>query len=330
MKIAVFSTKPYDEDFFTRYGEAYEELAFSFFETSLNKHTANLAAGFDAVCIFVNDTADEETLNRLQTHGVALIALRCAGYNNVDLAAAKATGIAVVRVPAYAPESVAEHALALILTLNRKTHKAYNRVREGNFALRNLMGFNLHGKTVGVVGTGKIGTTFARLMQGFGCEVLAFDVQENEELTQAGVQYLPLEELFGRAEIISLHCPLNEHTHHLIDQQAIQQMKKGVMLINTSRGGLINTPDVVQGLIERKIGYLGIDVYEQEENLFFEDLSERIIQDDVLLRLLGFPNVLITSHQAFFTHEAMEEITTTTLENLRAFVRKEALVNAVT
>ena len=258
-----------------------------------------------------------------------LIALRCAGYNNIDLDAAKAHNISIVRVPAYSPESVAEHTVALILTLNRKTHKAYNRVREGNFSLNNLIGFNLYKKNIGVIGTGKIGATFCNIIKNFGCQVFAYDINENEELKANGIQYVSLDELFEKADIISLHCPLNEHTKHIINKNAIDKMKDGVMLINTSRGGLIKTADVITGLKSKKIGFLGIDVYEQEENLFFKDLSEIIIEDDLLMRLISFPNVLITSHQAFFTHEAMTEIVTTTLNNIKEYSENKELTNKV-
>lgn len=328
MRIAIFSTKSYDQEFFEKHNAGYG-FQFTFFETSMRSDTANLASGFDAVCVFVNDVVDAKTIGMLAQHGVGLIALRCAGYNNVDLESAKQHDIKVVRVPAYSPEAVAEHAVALILTLNRKTHKAYNRVREGNFSLKNLIGFNLHKRTVGVIGTGQIGATFCKVIKGFGCNIIAFDIAENEDLKQHGVKYMPLKEVFQQADIISLHCPLNQHTKHIIDKKSIANMKDGVMIINTSRGALINTVDAIEGLTHKKIGYLGIDVYEQEENLFFEDFSEQIIQDERILRLMSFPNVLITSHQAFFTKEAMDEITTTTLENLKAFDDKGMLVNEV-
>jgi D-lactate dehydrogenase len=247
----------------------------------------------------------------------------------VDLESAQRNQLKVVRVPAYSPEAVAEHALALILTLNRKTHKAYNRVREGNFSLNNLIGFNLHGKTVGVIGTGRIGATFCRIMKGFDCKLIAYDKYPAEELINLGVAYLPLTEVFQQADILSLHCPLNPETKHLINAHSLSLMKDGVMIINTSRGALINTADIIEGLAEKKIGYLGIDVYEQEENLFFKDLSESIIPDDLIVRLIGFPNVLITSHQAYFTKEAMREITLTTLENIEDFGKGIALKNEV-
>lgn len=328
MKIAVFSTKPYDQEYFERYNS--NGFDFRFFETALNSHTANLTKGFEVACVFVNDHVDEKCLEIMAKNGVGLIALRCAGFNNVDLEAAKSNNIKVVRVPAYSPEAVAEHAVALILTLNRKTHKAYNRVREANFSLNKLIGFNLHGKTIGVIGTGKIGVAFCRIIKGFGCKVIAYDTQESEEAKKLGVAYMGLNEVFENSDIISLHCPLNPETKHLINEGSLSMMKDGVMLINTSRGGLIDTGDIIKGLSSRKIGYLGIDVYEQEENLFFKDLSESIIQDDMILRLISFPNVLITSHQAFFTKEAMQEITTTTLNNIRDYSEGKKLENELT
>ena len=265
-------------------------------------------------------------LNRL---GVKLIALRCAGFNNVDLPSAGANNIKVVRVPAYSPHAVAEHAVALILTLNRKTHKAYNRVREGNFSLERLTGFDLFEKTVGVVGTGKIGEAFCNIMLGFGCKVLAFDLIENKELAAKGVEYLPLIDVLQQSSILSLHCPLTELTKHVINQQAIAMMKDEVMLINTSRGALIDTAAVIDALKSGKISYLGLDVYEQEEKLFFNDLSENVIQDDMIMRLLSFPNVLITSHQGFFTEEALTQIAQITLGNIDAFEAGLPLKNSV-
>ena len=328
MKIAVFSTKSYDQEYFEKYNGEYN-YNFTYFETTLKASTANLTNGFDAVCVFVNDIIDKETLKILSANNIQLIALRCAGYNNVDIEAARNYNIKIVRVPAYSPEAVAEHAIALILTLNRKTHKAYNRVREGNFSLKNLIGFNLQGKTVGVIGTGQIGATFIKLIKGFGCKIIAFDINKNKELLDLGVEYLELNEVFKRSDIVSLHCPLNQHTKHIINEKSIALMKDGVMIINTSRGGLVNTADVIECLICKKIGYLGIDVYEQEENLFFKDLSEHIIQDELILRLMSFPNVLITSHQAYFTKEAMTEITLTTLENIKSFKNNLELKNEI-
>jgi len=326
MKIAFFSTKSYDREFFDKYVTTHEII---YFEAPLNERTANLATGCDVVCVFVNDKLNSSIMAALKTAGIKLVALRCAGFNNVNLAAAKANDIKVVRVPAYSPYAVAEHAVALILTLNRKTHKSYNRVREGNFSLERLTGFDLHGKTVGVIGTGKIGQVFCEIMLGFGCKVLAFDLMENKELAAKSVEFLPLLDVLQKADIISLHCPLNEQTRHIINSQTIDVMKEGVMLINTSRGGLIDTMAVIQALKTGQIGYLGLDVYEQEEKLFFNDLSENIIQDDVIMRLLSFPNVLITSHQGFFTEEALIQIAQTTLDNVDAFEKGEALKNAV-
>jgi D-lactate dehydrogenase len=277
----------------------------------------------------VNDQLNRTVIQQLAKKGVKIIALRCAGFNNIDLEAAHEQNIKVVRVPAYSPHAVAEHAIAMIMTLNRKIHKAYNRVREQNFSLNGLMGFDLHEKIVGVIGTGKIGQTFSHIMLGFGCKVLAYDVAKNEELIHAGVSYVPLAEIFTKADIISLHCPLNESTRYIINDQSVQQMKKGVMLINTSRGALIDTRSVIQALKSGTIGSLGIDVYEQEEKIFFRDLSEKIIKDDIITRLSSFPNVLITAHQGFFTQEALNQIALTTLSNLLHFKRGDLLQNEV-
>ncbi len=326
MKIAFFSTKSYDREFFNHYVSTHEIV---YFEAQLNIQTVNLAAGCNAICVFVNDKLTKEVITELNKLGIKLIALRCAGFNNVNLEAAKAGNIKVVRVPAYSPHAVAEHAAALILTLNRKTHKAYNRVREGNFSLERLTGFDLFGKTIGVIGTGRIGQAFCNIMLGFGCRVLAFDLIENKELSAKGVEYMPLIDVFQQSDIISLHCPLNEQTKHIISQQTISMMKDEVMLINTSRGGLIDTPVVIEALKTGKIAYLGLDVYEQEEKLFFYDLSENVIQDDMIMRLLSFPNVLITSHQGFFTEEALTQIAQTTLENIDAFEAGKPLINLV-
>ncbi|PIB37367.1 hydroxyacid dehydrogenase [Reichenbachiella sp. 5M10] len=328
MKVAIFSTKPYDRTYLEEMNREHRhELVF--FEHTLDAAIVGLIRGFDAVCVFVNDTVDAKVISELAANGVKLIALRCAGFNNVDLKAAQEAGLKVVRVPAYSPESVAEHAVALILTLNRKTHKAYNRVRDGNFSLDHLIGFNLYGKTVGVIGTGKIGAAFCRIMKGFGCELLAYDMYPSEELKTMGVKYVSLEELYETSDIISLHCPLLPDTHHMINREVLIEMKPNVMLINTSRGALINTQDMIDALKKGEIGYLGIDVYEQEENLFFEDLSDTIIKDDMILRLINFPNVLITSHQAFLTDEALEGISTTVMDNLTSYSKGEPLVNEV-
>ncbi|CAG4999208.1 D-lactate dehydrogenase [Dyadobacter sp. CECT 9275] len=328
MKTAFFSTKSYDREYFDKSREL-EGHDITYFEVPLNVHTARLAEGYDAVCIFVNDIADTETIHKLASLGVKAIALRCAGFNNVNLKTAYENGIKVVRVPAYSPEAVAEHAVALILTLNRKTHRAYNRVREGNFSIENLTGFNLYKKTIGVVGTGLIGTAFCRIMLGFGCKVVAFDIRQNQELIEKGVIYEPLEKVLFESDIISLHCPLNPSTAHMIDKNAIDKMKNGVMVINTSRGGLVNSIDTIEGLKNGKIGYLGIDVYEQESELFFKDLSEMVIQDDVMARLISFPNVLVTGHLGFFTKEALEEITRITLQNLSDLDAGRSLQNEV-
>jgi len=326
MKIAFFSTKSYDREFFDKYVSTHEII---YFEAPLNEQTVNLAAGCNAICVFVNDKLNAKVIDELKKNGVQLIALRCAGFNNVDLNATKANNIKVVRVPAYSPHAVAEHAVALILTLNRKTHKAYNRVREGNFSLERLTGFDLYGKTVGVIGTGKIGECFCNIMLGFGCRLLAFDLIENKQIAAKGVEYLSLLDIFQQSDIISLHCPLNEQTKHIVNEQTIAMMKEGVMLINTSRGGLIETMSVINALKTGRISYLGLDVYEQEEKLFFNDLSENIIQDDVIMRLLSFPNVLITSHQGFFTEEALTQIAQTTLANIDAFEAGAPLENVV-
>lgn len=323
MKILFFSAQPYDKAFFTQFNHSGLEL--KFLETSLNEHTTDLIRDADAVCVFVNDKVNSAVIEQLAAKNVKIIALRCAGFNNVDLESARANGIRVCRVPAYSPEAVAEHAVAMLLTLNRKTHKAYNRVREQNFSLNGLLGHNLHGKTVGIIGTGNIGQAFAKIMLGFGCRVLAFDLIANRDLTQAGVDYQPLTEVL-KADIISLHCPLNEQTKYLINASTIAMMKKGVVLINTSRGGLIDTDAAIQALKSEQIGSLGIDVYEQEEKLFFRDLSEDIIQDDTIQRLMSFPNVLITAHQAFFTEEALSQIATTTLNNIEYLLKSKELL----
>ena len=326
MKIAFFSTKIYDREYFDRYNTAHEIL---YFEAPLNEQTVKLANGCKAICAFVNDKINALVITTLKINGIELIALRSAGFNNVDLLAAKANKITIMRVPAYSPYAVAEHAVALILTLNRKTHKAYNRVREGNFSLDRLTGFDLHGKTVGVIGTGKIGQVFCKIMLGFGCKVLAFDIIANRDMKALGVEYLSLIDMFEQADIVSLHCPLNEQTKHIINVQTISMMKKGVMLINTSRGALVDTSAAIDALKTGAIGYLALDVYEQEEKLFFNDLSENIIQDDDIMRLLSFPNVLITSHQGFFTEEALAEIARTTLNNIDEFVAGKAIQNVV-
>lgn len=316
MKITFFSTQPYDKIFFNKCNKEYG-FELEYFETHLGPHIVNAVEDADAVCVFVNDRVIAEVIQVLAEKGVKIIALRCAGFNNVDLEAAKQYGLKVCRVPAYSPEAVAEHALAMILTLNRKTHKAYNRVREQNFSLNGLLGFNLHGKTVGVVGTGNIGKAFCNMVKGLGCKVLAYDVAQDVQLAASGITYVSMEALLKQSDIISLHCPLTANSKHLINASTISSMKKGVMIINTSRGKLINTEDAIEALKTRHIGYLGLDVYEQEEKLFFKDLSASIIEDDIIQRLMSFPNVLVTAHQAFFTEEALVQIAVKTLQNIQ-------------
>jgi D-lactate dehydrogenase len=318
MKITFFSTQPYDKTFFNECNQHYG-YELEFHKSSLETSNARAISNSEAVCIFVNDHCNAEVIEILKDRGVRLIALRCAGFNNVDLEAAHAAGIKIVRVPAYSPQAVAEHAVALILTLNRKIHKAYNRVREQNFSLQGLLGFDMHGKTVGIIGTGNIGRAFAKIMLGFGCKVLAFDLIANKELLQLGVEYTDIGSIFSVADIISLHCPLTDSTRHLINNETLSIMKDGVMLINTSRGGLIDTKSAISALKKGKLGSLGIDVYEQEEKLFFRDLSGDIIQDDTIQRLMSFPNVIITAHQAFFTKEALTQIAEITLGNVKAW-----------
>lgn len=318
MRVAVFSTKPYDKLFLTKAAEGSgHEL--EFFEARLDRSTAPLADGFDVVCAFVNDDLSAATLLRLAKPEPKLIALRSAGFNNVDMEAAKSLGLTVVRVPAYSPRSVAEHTVALMLALDRKIHRAYARVREGNFALDGLLGFDLGSRTVGLLGTGKIGVAVAGLLKGFGCTLIGYDVYENPEAIEMGLEYVELKQLWERSDVISLHAPLTPETHHIVDSYAIANMKPNVMLINTSRGALIDTAAAIEGLKMGKIGYLGLDVYEEEGDLFFEDLSDKVIQDDVFSRLLTFPNVLITGHQAFFTVEALEAIAHVTVDNITAF-----------
>lgn len=326
MKIAVFSTYSYDQDFLERFNTGHE---LTFFSAALTELTVSLTEGYAAVCIFVNDAANAVVLEKLAENGVKLIVLRCAGYNNVDLQAAEKLGITVLRVPAYSPEAVAEHAMAMILTLNRKTHKAYNRVREGNFSLEKLMGFNLFGCKVALIGTGNIGKAFYQILKGFGCRVVAHDPFPDQELLADGLQYDSLANALHDAEIVSLHCPLNAQSLHLVNATSLKLFKKGAMLINTSRGALIETADVIEALKSGQLGYLGLDVYEQESSLFFHDRSEDVIQDDLIARLISFPNVLITSHQGFFTNEAMEQIATVTFGNVDAFVGQKTLANRV-
>lgn len=324
----MFSTKSYDENYFR---EALSDSShdFVFHETPLTPSTAPLAEGSTAVCAFVNDQLGEESIEVLAKLGVRYIAMRCAGFNNVDLQAVRNHGLGVVRVPAYSPHAVAEHTAALLLSLNRRIYRAYNRVREGNFSLQGLVGFDIFGRTVGVVGTGRIGQEVIRVFKGFGCKVLCYDVQEQERAIEMGGKYVGFDELLQRSDIVTLHCPLMEATHHLIDRSAIAKMKTGVTLLNTSRGGLIDTPAVIDGLKSKKIGNLGIDVYEEEDNLFFKDQSSEVLQDDTFARLLTFPNVLITGHQAFFTETALRQITETTLSNLDQLEDSEECDNLV-
>lgn len=328
MQTAVFSTKSYDRQFLEAVNEDFGH-DLHFFEPRLTPETAPLADGFKAVCVFVNDQLDAEVLEQLSNRGVQLIALRSAGFNNVDLKAAERLEMTVVRVPAYSPHAVAEFTVGLILSMNRNIHRAYARVREGNFALHGLLGSDLHGKTAGIIGTGRIGTLVAKILHGFGCRIVAHDQKQNPDCQRLGVKYVPLKQLYGEADLISLHCPLVPETHHMIDDEAIEAMKQGVMLVNTSRGAVIDTSAVIGGLKSGKVGALAIDVYEEEGDLFFEDLSNRVIQDDVFARLLTFPNVLATGHQAFFTEEALGAIAHTTLSNIADFESGRKCPNCV-
>ena len=328
MKVAIFSTKYYEREYLEKYNsEGKHQL--TYFEKSLNEDTITKVKGFDAVCIQLTDKLDAKVIAQLAKAGIKLIDLRSAGYDNVDLEAASKNKIKVMRVPAYSPQAIAEHATALILTLDRKTHKAYNRVRENNFSLQNLMGFNLYGKTVGVLGTGKIGTAFCTIMLGFGCKVIANDIVQSKSLIQKGVKYVSFEKLLGISDIISIHCPLTPKTRHLFDSSAFSKVKKGMMLINTSRGAIIHTKAAIDALKSSQIGYLGIDVYEGEEHLFFKDLSNNVIKDDQIERLMSFNNVLITPHQAFFTKEALDEIARITISNFNSFESKIPTDNEV-
>lgn len=326
MKIAVFSTCNYDQQFLEKYNTGHE---LTFFQSALNQQNASLTKGFDALCLFVNDKVDEKVIAILEKNSIRLILLRCAGFNNIDLEAAAEAGIKILRVPAYSPEAVAEHAMAMILTLNRKTHKAYNRTREGNFSLEGLMGFNLHSSKVALIGTGNIGRAFYKILKGFGCKIMAYDPFPNKELVAEGLSYGSLEDTLANADIVSLHCPLADENHHMINSTTLKLFKKGAMLINTSRGGLLNTPEVIAALKSGQLGYLGIDVYEQESTLFFKDHSSTIIQDDLISRLMSFPNVLVTSHQGFFTEQAMQQIAEITFINADAFCSGLPLANEI-
>ena len=329
MHIAIFSTRPYDREFLTR-ANADGRHTLVFHEARLDVGTAAAADGATAVCAFVNDRLNAGTLQRLHEGGVRLVALRSAGFNHVGLAAAAALGIAVGRVPEYSPYAVAEHTAALVLTLNRKIHRAYNRVREGNFALEGLLGFDLHGRTVGIVGTGKIGACFGRIMAGFGCQLLAFAPEVNPELTALGARYVTLPELLAGSDIVSLHCPLTPQTHHLIDDDALATMRRGAMLINTSRGAVVDSRAAVAALKTGQLGSLGLDVYEEEADLFFRDLSDTVLRDDVFARLLTFPNVIVTGHQAFFTEAALSAIAEVTFANIDHFEATGQPLHAVT
>lgn len=328
MNVTFFSTRPYDQQFFTE-ANVDGRHAFRFLAPQLSSDTVPLANGAAAICAFVNDTLDAPVLRGLAAGGTRLIAMRCAGYNNVDLDAAARERMTVVRVPAYSPHAVAEHAFALILALNRHVHRAFNRVREGNFSLDDLVGFDLYGKTIGVVGTGAIGREVVRIARGFGCRVLATDPQPSEDARQAGAAYVPLAELLPQSDVVTLHCPLTVDSLHLIDAAALRAMRPGSMLINTSRGGLVDTSAAIAALKTRHLGSLGIDVYEEEASLFFEDHSSRGITDDVFARLVTFPNVLVTGHQGFLTREALSGIATTTLASLDAFEAGQPLPCAI-
>lgn len=314
IKVAFYDAKPYDKPSFERYGEAHG-MQFRFLETKLNEDTVALANGCDAVCVFVNDTVNAAVIERLYALGVKLIALRSAGYNNVDVRAAFGK-IHVVHVPAYSPYAVAEHAMALLLTSVRRIHKAYNRTRDFNFSLNGLTGFDFHGKTVGVIGTGKIGRIFIDICRGFGMKVIAYDPYPAEG---AGIEYVSLDDLFARSDVISLHCPLNDSTFHTVNADVIAKMKKGVVIVNTSRGALIDAKALLDGIKSRKIGAACLDVYEEEADIFFEDRSGHILDDDLLSRLISMPNVIVTSHQAFLTEEALDNIAETTVNNIRSY-----------
>lgn len=328
MKIAVFSAKRYDRDFLTA-ANASAGHQLCFFDTPLDRDSVALAAGYEAVCIFVNDRADAEVLTALAAGGTKLVALRCTGFNNVDMNAAADLGLKVVRVVTYSPYSVAEHAVALLQAINRKIHRAYNRTRDSNFALDGLMGIDLHGKTVAVIGTGKIGCVFAKIMLGFGCDVIGYDKYPSQAFLDLGARYAEPGEIGAKADIISLHCPLTPETHHIINADTLARAKRGALLINTSRGGLVDTEAVIEALKSGQLGGLALDVYEQEADLFFRDLSSTIITDDVFQRLLSFPNVIVTGHQAFFTEEAISTICETTINSVTQFANGQPLSDEI-
>lgn len=327
MKILFYGTKNYDEEFFEKLLPSYPGIEIKFTEANIHEDTASLAHGYEAICAFVNADLGTQIIHLLHEQGVKLILMRCAGYNNVDLETAHKLGIKVLRVPGYSPEAVAEHAMALALTANRHTHKAYIKCRENNFALNGLMGVNFYGKTAGIIGTGKIGQAMAKICKGFGMKVIAYDLFPNKSLDY--LEYVSLDELLASSDLISLHCPLTEETKHIINEDTISKMKDGVILVNTSRGGLIKTDDLILGIRDHKFFAVGLDVYEEETDFVFEDMSERILQSSIVQRLLSFPNVMITSHQGFFTREALTNIAETTMENAKAFMNGEELKNEV-
>ncbi|WP_160065067.1 2-hydroxyacid dehydrogenase [Psychromonas sp. L1A2] len=327
MKVAMFSSRSYDIQHFKPLIS--DPISINFFDTQLNSHTAALATGYDAICAFVNDDLSAPVLNQLHELGIKYIAMRCAGFNNIDLFCAKSLGMTIVRVPAYSPEAVAEHAIALLMTLNRRTHKAYQRTRDANFSLEGLVGFNLHGKTVGIIGTGKIGLATMTIFKGFGCKILASDPYPSDKAKALGAEYVSLETLFENSDMISLHCPLTSDNKHLLNKDTFALMKDGVTIINTSRGGLLNAHDAIEALKSGRIGGLGLDVYEEEEHLFFNDHSSEIITDDIFRRLSACHNVIFTGHQAFLTKEALTSIAQTTLDNLRELLEDNSSINQV-
>lgn len=320
MRVTVFNTHSFERSYLESANQAHKH-ELEFLEFGLNQGTARIAKGSKAVCLFANDNGSRAVLTQLCEVGVILIALRSAGFNHVDIQAAQELGLTVLRVPGYSPYAVAEHTIGLILSLNRKIHRAYNRVREQNFSLDGLMGFDLHGRTCGVIGTGRIGGVVCRILLGFGCRVLAQDITVDQELKKSGVEYVDSKYLYAHSDIITLHCPLTPNTRHLIDSKVLESMKEGAMLINTGRGALIDTPAVIAALKSGRLGYLGLDVYEEEGDIFFRNLSEEVLKDDTFVRLMTFPNVLITSHQAFFTIEALKNIAETTMTNFSDFER---------
>ncbi|CFQ84485.1 D-lactate dehydrogenase [Yersinia frederiksenii] len=328
MKLAVYSTKQYDRKYLELVNKDFG-FELEFFDFLLNPKTAKMAVGCDAVCLFVNDDGCRATLEELKEAGVKILALRCAGFNNVDLEAAKELGMQVVRVPAYSPEAVAEHTVGMMMSLNRRIHRAYQRTRDANFSLEGLIGFNMHNRTAGIIGTGKIGVATMRILKGFGMRLLAFDPYPSEQALELGAEYVDLKTLYAESDVISLHCPMTPENHHLLNKQAFDQMKNGVMIINTSRGGLIDSTAAIEALKQQKIGSLGMDVYENERDLFFEDKSNDVIQDDVFRRLSSCHNVLFTGHQAFLTEEALTSISATTMQNIDQLIKGEHCPNII-